>query len=108
MGLNKMIKKSDISLDDFKKWIEEESKQNYRIEEDSENQNDDYIGRDVVSKISLKKIHLKVEVDEGYAEEVCMDFYKNGGKITDVVEDNFLIEVASGSLYVKKSYVEEA
>jgi len=103
-----MIKKSDISLDDFKKWIEEESKQDYKIEEYFENQNDDYIGCDVISKISLKKIYLKAEVDEGYAEEVCADFYKNGGKITDVVDDNFLIEVDSGSLYLRKSYVEEA
>lgn len=103
----KMIKKSDISLDDFKKWIEEESKQDCKIEEDLDNQGDDYNGREVVSKISLKKIHSKAEVDEGYTEEVCLDFYENGGKIIDTVDGSFLIEVESGLLYIKKSYVEE-
>lgn len=102
-----MIKKSDISLDDFKKWIEEESKQDCSIEEDLDNLDDDYNGREVVSKISLRKIHLKAEVDEGYSEEVCLDFFENGGKIIDIVDDNFLIEVQSGLLYIKKSYVEE-
>lgn len=101
-----MAKKSDISLDDFRKWIEEDSNQHLKVDENNESQLDENEIQEVVSKISLKKLHLKAEVDEGYAEEVCLDFYKNGGKVIDRVDDNFLIEVETGQLYIKKIYVE--
>ena len=103
---NNMAKKSDISLDDFKKWIEEDFNQHTKVDENNESQFDEDEVQEVVSKISLRKLHLKAEVDEGYAEEVCLDFYKNGGKVIDRVDDTFLIEVQTGQLYIKKSYVE--
>lgn len=101
-----MIKKVDINLDDFKKWIEEESF-NENFEQEKTDMSDDYIGKEVISKISYKKLKLKAEVYEGYAKEVCLDFYENGGTIIECEEDVFLIEVSSGQLYINKNFVEE-
>lgn len=101
-----MAKKNDISLDDFKKWIEEDFNQYLKVDENNDSQLDEDEVQEVISKISLRKLHLKAEVDEGYAEEVCRDFHKNGGKVIDRIDDTFLIEVETGQLYIKKIYVE--
>jgi len=103
-----MIKKLDINLDDFKKWIEKESFNENIDQEKPDMMNENFIGKEVISSINYKKLKSKAEVYEGYTKEVCLDFFENGGTIIEVEEDTFLIEVESGQLYLNKSYVEEA
>lgn len=101
-----MNREMDISLDNFKKWVRQNKKteqSQYKYSEQEDNHN--YIGLKVKSKISFGKLMNKIEINEGDMEEVCDDFLKEGGIIADDEDVNFLIEVTSGSFYIKHCYV---
>jgi hypothetical protein len=103
-----LMNRNILSLDDFKKWIEESDKNMFKQQtEENIVESEEYIGKEVQSRIGLKKLIFKSQVDEGNEKEVCLDFFKNGGVIIDCEEDQFLIEVESGQLYINKSYVDE-
>lgn len=93
--------KPDFSLDNFKKWMESNPEQGKKpISED-------LIGTQVQSKVSYNKLMNKIELEEGIEEDVCTDFFEEGGIIVDVEDKQYLIEVASGKFYLHKSYVEK-
>ena len=98
-----MSKKADFSLDNFKKWMEEQSTEKSPIE--SENSNMSFIGVQVEPKIGFKKLISKIEIDEGDEEEVCNEFLEDGGVIVDCEDKEFLVEVNSGKFYINRSYI---
>lgn len=88
----------NFSLNDFKKWM---SQQKYEYVRKPK-----YKGCFAESKLSLKRLVGKVEVENGNLLELAKDFCKNGGTVIDCDGDNVLtVEVTSGTLRVPKFFV---
>lgn len=51
------------------------------------------------------KCSNKISLDIGNFLEVRNDFLKNGGKVIKEESDMILVEVKSGTFYIKKTYV---
>ena len=92
---------SKFSLDNFKKWMEQQEPQ-----EELAEATPDEIGCGVQAKIGLKKLLAKMTIEEGCLEDVGQEFLENGGTIAKADEDQFVIEVDSGSFSIHKMYVE--
>lgn len=86
------MNKKDFSLDNFKKWIDEQ-----------EVQKENEIAR---STIGIKKLISKIDIEDGDVKEVCKDFFENGGKIISKENKKYLIEVSTGTFYLHKLYLE--
>jgi len=93
----------DFSLDDFKRWMK--NKDTEENTEDRMRRQSNLIGISVESKIDEDRIQVKMEVVEGDLEDLSMDFYENGGVISDIDGKRFLIEVDSGSFFIHKAFV---
>jgi hypothetical protein len=85
-----------FDLGDFKKWM--------KTQNDSKIETD-LIGFHVESKVTLKKLISKMEVEYGVTEEVARDFKKNGGTITEADGNKVLVEVENGTFIIHKMYV---
>jgi hypothetical protein len=88
-----------FSLDNFKKWIKNQN------EFDSKLIKKFPIGEQVVSKVKAKKLENVMTLENGQLNRVIKDFMKNGGKIKEVIDNEYLIEVTMGSFIVSKNYV---
>lgn len=84
-----------FNLSDFKKWMQHQH--------DAKNKSS--IGLEVESKIAIKKLALKIEVQEGDKIQVLKEFKRNGGSIADVNGENFLIENSAGNFLVHRAYI---
>lgn len=98
-----MNNKNDFfSLDNFKKWMKNQNEFDSKIGKKFP------IGEQVTSKISAKKLVNVMNLENGQMNKVVKDFMKNGGKISEVSGNEFLIEVTMGSFYIQKNYVTRA
>ncbi len=86
------------SLDDFKKWMEQHISEPKEVK-------DDLVGTEVQAKVGLNKLLSKAEIEEGVEEDVCNEFFEDGGIILEVEDNKYLVEVSCGSFYIHKSYV---
>jgi len=91
-----------FSFDDFRKWMKD---QNDQGDSHIKRPKKSLIGTIIESKVSLKKLISKMDLDEGDSYEVACDFHENGGTIVQVDGKNFLIEVDSGLFYIRRVYV---
>lgn len=89
---------SYLNPDNFKKWMKNQGEFEGSIERD-------LIGLQVETKFSAKRIMSKITVDTGKPGKVSRDFAENGGKILDVIDDEYLVEVKSGSFLINKNLV---
>jgi len=96
-----MSKRPNFSLDDFKKWMEGQDAESNEVSAEQ-----GMIGSEVQSKINLKKLLSKINVEDGNEEELSQEFSEHGGTVVDCVNKNFLIEVKSGNFYLNSRYVE--
>ena len=92
-----------LSLEDFKKWIAEQKP----VEGESKSLSR-LIGLAVESKISAKRLAVNISSHDGNLHEICEDFRKNGGKIADIRDHEFLIEVTTGGFYIKRCFVKKS
>jgi hypothetical protein len=93
-----------LSLDDFKKWMEQQEQvQTEATEPVAENS-----GYEVQSKIPLKRLRSKIEIEDGDEDEVCEDFLENGGTVIDTDGKRLMVEVDSGSFCIHRMYVERS
>lgn len=88
-----------FSLDNFKKWIKGQN------EFDSKLAKKFPIGEQVVSRVRPKKLEEVMTLENGQLSKVIKDFIKNGGKIKEVIDNEYLVEVTMGSFMVSKNYV---
>jgi len=88
----------NFSLDNFKKWMKNQNDFNSKILEFP-------IGEKVISKVKSKKLLEVMTLENGQLNRVIKDFVKNGGKIKQVIDDEYLIEVVMGSFIISKNYV---
>jgi hypothetical protein len=96
------MSKRPHSLDDFKKWMESQDEppttpvKEKVVEETAK----------VHSKISPRKLAVKMTADEGDEEELAEDFARNGGIVIESTEETLLIAVDAGQFYLPTKYVE--
>jgi hypothetical protein len=87
----------DFSLDGFKKWM---SKQKREVTKPK------FRGCIVESKLSLKRLMTKMDVDEGNLSRMAKDFKRHGGTILECDKDDIiLVEVNSGTFRIPKFFV---
>lgn len=87
-----------FNLNDFKKWMENQDDSRPRRGK---------IGTLVESKISVKKLMHKIDLQNGELEDVIKEFYDNGGIISEVNGNHFLIETTNGSFFIHRCFVEK-
>jgi hypothetical protein len=84
-----------FNLSDFKKWMQNQHDAKYNSS----------VGLEVESKIPIKKLASRIEVQEGDTVLVIKEFKRNGGIVKEVNGQNFLIENKKGSFLVHKSWI---
>ena len=90
----------NFSVGNFKKWMDNHKEQHF-LEKPKYN---GPVGTFVESKIELDRLILKIVSEEDNVKKLAEDFLENGGKISEVNGLDFLIEVASGTFYIKRVY----
>lgn len=88
-----------FNLNDFKKWIHDQQ------DDDDSPSKPNLVGVHVESKVNVKKLISRIDVQEGEEVEIAKEFKQNGGTISEVDGVNLLIEVDSGSFIIHKMYV---
>jgi hypothetical protein len=88
----------DFSLNDFRKWMS-----NQKFESSKKPK---LRGAIVESRLGLKKLVTKMDVDQGDLYEMAKDFKRRGGTILECDGDNILlVEVNSGTFRIPKFFV---
>lgn len=93
-----------FNLDDFKRWMRKTEEKTLDEGEIFERKSK-LIGIEVESKIEEDRLLAKIEVEDGYPEELAFEFSENGGTISEVEGKKFLIEVDSGSFFIHRALV---
>ena len=89
----------NFSLNDFRKWM---SKQKF----ESSKKVTRLRGCTAESKLGLKRLVTKINVDQGDIYEMAKEFKRKGGTILECDKDNMLlIEVRSGTFRIPKFFV---
>ena len=96
---------SRLSLDDFKKWIKENSAQEPTPIVKPKNP---LIGIQVESKIAAKRLACKIEEPSDDVVKLSEDFFRNGGMIVESEDKRFCIKVNSGTFFIHRAYVSRA
>lgn len=100
-----MNKRSDLrddpfgpfNLSDFKKWMQHQ--------QDAKNKNS--VGLEVESKIHIKKLASRIEVQEGDKVNILKEFKRSGGIVKEVNGQNFFVENSAGSFLVDRMFIKE-
>lgn len=87
-----------INPDNFKKWIKSQ-------EEFDPSMECNLVGLQVETRFGAKRIMKKMTVESGRASKVAKDFVENGGTISEVIGDEYLVKVGSGSFLINKNFV---
>lgn len=98
------MSRKNHSLDDFKKWMESQD------DEPTAAPIEESVVEETVkvhSKISPRKLAVKMTADEGDEEELAEDFAQNGGIVVESNEETLLIAVDAGRFYLPAKYVEQ-
>lgn len=92
-------KEPNFSLNDFRKWVGKQKRESRSIKSK-------YKGSIVESRLSLKRLVTKMDVDQGELFEMAKDFKRRGGTILECDSDNILlVEVRSGTFRIPKLFV---
>jgi hypothetical protein len=87
-----------LNPDDFKRWM--------RKHDEEETQSvPDLVGASVEAKHCGKRTARCITLESGRAGRVVREFVQSGGIVKAVDGEECLVEVASGSFYIKKSDV---
>lgn len=100
-----MDKKPTFSLHEFKNWLSSQGDMTNFFNIDSsnyENPDEKFVGKEVVAKVSERKLLERIEPESGEPEQLVQDLIENGGVILAVEGKNLLIEVELGSFYLPR------
>lgn len=89
---------SYLNPDNFKKWMKNQEGFDPSIECSP-------VGLQAETRFGVKRIMGKMTLESGKAHKVAKDFVENGGTISEVVGDEYLIEVKSGSFLINKNLI---
>jgi hypothetical protein len=87
-----------LNPDNFKKWMKNQ-------DEFDSSLNQDFVGLRVETRFGAKRIMHKMTLESGKSHKVARDFVENGGTVLDVVGEEFLVEVKSGSFLINKNLI---
>ena len=90
---------SCLNADDFRKWMR------HNPEFDTSMKQKSLIGLTVETRVAPKRLANHVVIEAGSMHKVVKDFVDNGGVIKEVIDDEYLVEVRSGSFQINKKYV---
>ena len=92
---------NDFNFNDFRKWV------NSQKDESPIKKHEDKLqaGALVESKVSAKKIMVRMDIQEGDEEEIAKEFKQKGGTISEIDGNDILIDVDSGSFIIHKAYI---
>jgi|GEM_PF-5736021 len=94
-----------LSLDNFKKWMRSQEKSNLN---QGNNWHKSGVGLVIESKLSAKRLLLKIRAEEGEVDTLVKDFSEKGGTVIDVDNKHFLVEVSTGTFYIHRCYVKKS
>ncbi len=87
-----------FSLNDFRKWVSKQKVESYKTTK--------FKGYVVESRLSVKKLVTRIDVDQGDLYEMAKDFKKRGGTVLECDTNNLLlVEVRSGTFRIPKLFV---
>lgn len=87
----------NFSLDGFKKWMSKQKRESSKPK---------FRGCVVESKLGLKRLVTRMDVDQGDLQEMAKEFKRRGGTILECDCDNILlVEVKSGTFRIPKYFV---
>lgn len=89
-----------FNLSDFKKWM--------RTQPEECDEEIDWVGLKVESKVTLKKLVSRMEVQDGDLLEVAREFRKDGGTVSDSDGSSLLVEVESGNFVIHRVYIKKS
>jgi hypothetical protein len=101
-GKNNLEMFSEFNVNNFKRWI--------KNQEEDDDVEQELLGKKVESKINFKKLVSRINIldpEEGEEELLAKEFRQEGGIVSDIDGNNFLIEVSSGSFTIHKMYVKK-
>lgn len=87
-----------INPDNFKKWMNSQEEFNSSIE-------CNLVGLQAETRFGEKRVIKKMTVESGRASKIAKDFVENGGVISEVIGEEYLIKVKSGSFLINKNMV---
>jgi hypothetical protein len=87
-----------FNLGDFKKWMTEQH----------DSKKSSMVGIKVESKIPLKKLISKIEIQEGELMEVAKDFNKNGGNITEENGHYMYVSCKNGTFMIHRMHLKKS
>jgi hypothetical protein len=87
-----------LNPDDFKRWMR-------KHDEDEAQSVPDLVGASVEAKHCGKRTARCITLESGRAGRVVREFVQSGGVVKAVDGEECLVEVASGSFYIKKGDV---
>jgi hypothetical protein len=87
-----------INPDNFKKWMNNQEEFDHSME-------CNLVGLQVETRFGVKRVMNKMTIESGRANKVAKDFVENGGVISEVIGEEYLIKVKSGSFLISKNMV---
>ena len=91
---------SEFSLQDFKKWMNENARQHFAVSNPKWR-----LGTEVEINRSLRKFIARMEPTDGDVTEMAREFKRSGGMITEIDGLYSRIDVVNGSFVIPTSYV---
>ena len=85
-----------FSFGNFKKWLADQAPE--PLEEN-------LVGCVVEPAVGLRKLMLKMEVEDDETYQLAKEFRRNGGVVTDSDGQNLMIEVAGGAFALHRNHV---
>lgn len=90
---------SCLNADDFKKWMRSHTDFNHSIKQK------ELVGLSVETRVAPKRLAKYIVVESGNTHRIAKEFAEEGGTIKEANDDEYLIEVRSGSFQINKKYV---
>lgn len=90
---------SYLNADDFKRWIKSHQDFDSTISQKS------IVGLTVETKISTKRLLRHMTVENGNPHKMAKEFSENGGVIKEVIEEDYIVQVDSGTFQINRKYV---
>jgi hypothetical protein len=97
----------NFSFGEFRNWISQNGNLSEffdinKDEQEPAKPSGKFIGKEVLAKVSPKKIHETIKTESGNADELVEDLLEFGGTIVDTKGKDLLLEVTSGTFYIPR------
>ena len=88
-----------FNLSDFKKWMQGQ--------QDTQPAKTNLVGLKVESRVPMKKLISRMDVQDGDGFEITKEFKKHGGIVSEADGSKILIELDAGAFIIDRMYVKK-